>query len=238
MLPEFVIACDLGQVNDPTAICVVERRLLATGRTENAVNFAAFWAGGDGSPPVLRVPQVAYRHDVTHLERLPLGTPYTAVPDRVRTIEERVRQRWQALVWQATARLPALDEAPIALVVDQTGVGRPVLDILREHGLAVTGITIHGGDTVVRVAADEWRVPKRVLVGQVQAAMQTKRLRAAASLPDWPALKTELTNFKAKISLSGHDSYGAGGGAEDWRGGGAHDDLTLAVAMAVWWGES
>jgi hypothetical protein len=46
-------------------------------------------------------------------------------------------------------------------------------------------------------------------------------------------LKRELTNFKAKISLSGHDSYGAG---DDWRSS-KHDDLVLAVALGVWCGE-
>jgi hypothetical protein len=46
-------------------------------------------------------------------------------------------------------------------------------------------------------------------------------------------LRAELKNFRAKVSATGHDSYGAG---DDWRHGN-HDDLVLAVALSVWWGE-
>ena len=38
--------------------------------------------------------------------------------------------------------------------------------------------------------------------------------------------------FKVTLSASGHDSY-----ANDWREN-PHDDLVLAVALAVWLGES
>jgi hypothetical protein len=63
--------------------------------------------------------------------------------------------------------------------------------------------------------------------------LQTRRLRWATSLPEAVTLKAELNNFKAKISLSGHDSYGAG---DDWRENN-HDDLVLSVALGCWYGE-
>jgi predicted HD phosphohydrolase len=43
-------------------------------------------------------------------------------------------------------------------------------------------------------------------------------------------LKEELHNFEARISASGHATYGA---ADDWRQG-AHDDIVLAAALAAW----
>jgi hypothetical protein len=49
-------------------------------------------------------------------------------------------------------------------------------------------------------------------------------------------LRKELTNFKAKISLSGHDSYGAGSGTDEWREA-PHDDLVLSVALGIWYAE-
>src|SRR4051812_49673749 len=101
--------------------------------------------------------------------------------------------------------------------MDATGVGRPVVDLLREAGLDPVAVTIHGGDQVIRVSEREFRTPKRDLVGSVQAALQTRRLQAAEALPDWPVLKRELASFKAKISLSGHDTYGAGSSGDDWR---------------------
>ena len=45
----------------------------------------------------------------------------------------------------------------------------------------------------------------------------------------------ELLAFRVRISqLTGHDSYGAG---TDWRDGGAHDDLVLALACGAWYAE-
>ena len=234
MLPDYLIAVDLGQTTDYTAIAVAERRVLPTGRQEEVTNLAAYWSGGDGSPPLLRQPQRASHYDLVHLERVPLGTPYTELPGKLRAIEDGVRRRWVELVWERSARVAYADEAPVVTVVDQTGVGRAVTDLLREAGIDPVAVTITGGDQVVRVAAKEFRTPKRDLAGVVQVLLQTRRLRWAASLPEAATLKGELEGFKAKISLSGHDSYGAG---EDWRQN-RHDDLVLAVALGCWYGEA
>jgi hypothetical protein len=53
----------------------------------------------------------------------------------------------------------------------------------------------------------------------------------ASALPEAATLTEELQNFQMKVSLdTGHNSYGA------WREG-AHDDLVLALACALWCGE-
>jgi chitodextrinase len=93
----------------------------------------------------------------------------------------------------------------------------------------IHAITITGGDQVTRDGRDT-RVPKRDLVGVVQALLQTGRLRIAPDMPLTSVLLAELQNFKATISAAGHDSYGAGA---DWRAGN-NDDLVLAVALAAW----
>ena len=54
------------------------------------------------------------------LERLPLGTPYPQVVRRLRQIIDAVRQR--------AAR-------PAAVYIDATGVGKPVVDMLREGAI-------------------------------------------------------------------------------------------------------
>jgi len=158
------------------------------------------------------------RVDVGHLERPPLGTRYPAVVDRVARLAVALRTRTPA---------PAVQVA-----IDYTGVGRAVLDIFREVDLAgasLVPITIHGGSAVV---PDEggFHVPKRDLVGAVQALLQTGRLKVADALPEAATLAKEMTEFRVRIGLGGHDSYGV---ADDWREG-AHDDLVLAVAMACW----
>ena len=164
---------------------------------------------------------------VRHLERVPLGTSYPAVVGRV---GERVRA------------LRDLDVS-LALVVDQTGVGRPVVDLLRQAGLPcrLVSIMITAGQAVTRVEEKvRWvtevgfHVPKRDLVGCLAVLLQSERLRVAQELPEAQLLVQELLNFRVKISLAGRDTFGAG---EAWRDG-AHDDLVLAVALAAWYGEN
>ena len=115
------------------------------------------------------------------------------------------------------------------LVVDATGVGRPVVDMLSAAGLSPVPITIHGGDVVSRDGT-YWRVPKRDLVGALQVLLQTTRLKIAGQLRYADTLVQELLRFRVKISDQGHDSYGA------WRDG-EHDDLVLALAVACWYGQ-
>jgi hypothetical protein len=111
-------------------------------------------------------------------------------------------------------------------VIDATGVGRPVVDMIRQAKLEPVPITIHGGDQISY--ENGWRVPKRDLVSIVQVGLQTERLKFAAELPHVSTLVQELLAFRVKISEAGHDTYGS------WREG-AHDDLVLALACAVWW---
>jgi hypothetical protein len=71
------------------------------------------------------------------------------------------------------------------------------------------------------------RVPKRDLVSVVQVALQNRTLKIAEQLPEAETLSRELQNFTVKITDSANDVYGA------WREG-THDDLVLAVALALW----
>jgi len=113
------------------------------------------------------------------------------------------------------------------LVVDHTGVGVAVVDLFKDAHLDPIAITITGGDTVSR-DGNHYRVPKRDLVTTTQVAMQQGHLKFAATLPSLAILKAELSAFTYKLSNAGHDSYA------DWRER-EHDDLVLAVALAVWY---
>ena len=148
-----------------------------------------------------------------HLQRYPLGTPY---PQIVKAMQRLV----------AT---PAL--APnYTIVADQTGVGRPVIDQLRDAGLRVVPITITGGMAVTGDGREGFGVPKRDLVSSLQIVMQTGRLAFAEGLPELGVLVKEMQAFKVKITTAANDTYGA------WREG-DHDDLVLAAGMAAWYAE-
>jgi hypothetical protein len=124
---------------------------------------------------------------------------------------------------------PVLEDGAF-LVVDQTGVGVPVVDLLRQAGLRPIAVSIHGGDKATQ-DSNNWRVPKRDLVGVLQVLLQTGRLKVASKLKRGPVLQTEMLNFKVKIDpVTAHDSYSA------WRES-DHDDLVLSVALAAWLGE-
>ena len=126
-------------------------------------------------------------------------------------------------------RSPALAGGP-ALVIDQTGCGRPVFDMFQKARLKPIGVSIHGGDTVTRDGST-WKVPKRDLVGVLQVLLQTGRLKVASKLKLGSVLQAEMLNFKVKIDpVTAHDSYSA------WRDN-EHDDLVLATALACWWAE-
>lgn len=158
------------------------------------------------------------RYRVGHLQRYPLKTSYPAIVAAV-----------AALVRDLAGRDP---RPALRLVVDATGVGRPVVDLLRRERLPadLVDVTITGGDAVAQ-DGKAFRVPKRDLVSTVQVALQSERLKVASGLPDAATLTRELLAFQVKISIeTAHDSYGA------WREG-AHDDLVLATALAVWYGE-
>jgi hypothetical protein len=147
-------------------------------------------------------------YDVRYLERL-RNTPY---PSIVRRLDHLVK------------RLP---EKP-SMAVDATGVGRPVIDMIKDAHLPATvyPITLTGGDAVTRDGMER-HVPKRDVASIIAVLLQTGRLRIARGLKESETLLRELLNFRVKISLSGHDIY------EAWREQ-EHDDLVLAVGLAAW----
>lgn len=131
---------------------------------------------------------------------------------------------------EALMRSPAL-KGNASLVVDQTGVGVPVVDLLRKAGLRPVAISIHGGDKATNEGGT-WRVPKRDLVGVLQVLLQSGRLKVSSQLKLGPVLQAEMLNFKVKIDpVTAHDSYSA------WRES-DHDDLVLSVALACWFAET
>ncbi len=149
-----------------------------------------------------------------HLQRWPLRTPYpTIVTDTVRTVNSPQVQK-------------GLTKPMLA--IDATGVGAPVVDLFKRERMKaeLKPIQITGGDSVTRENGVT-RVPKRDLVSTAQVFLQSGRLKIAASLPEAGTLTRELQSFQVKITDAAHDTYGA------WREG-AHDDLVLAVTLALW----
>ncbi len=112
-----------------------------------------------------------------------------------------------------------------ALVVDATGVGRPIVDQLRQSVSEVIAVTITAGKDAT-FKDGMWYVPKPELVGALVAALENDRLKIASGLRYAAALVGELQSFRRQVTGAGRAAYGAETGA--------HDDLVVAVALAVW----
>jgi hypothetical protein len=186
---QTIVGLDLGQSADPSALAVVQAHGQdAKGRT------------------VWHVP---------HLQRWPLGTPYTQiVPD-------------------VAALVKQLDRP--TLIIDRTGCGAPVFDFFAAANLAVSelvGAMIHGGATMNRATPDVYSIPKRDLAGVVRTVWESGRVKIAKGLKESATLVRELQTFTVKINIAtGNESF------EAWRSR-DHDDLVFSVALALWYAEA
>ena len=154
------------------------------------------------------VDETAY--ELRHLERLPLGTPYPRVVEHI----------------AALTRLPELHRC-CELVVDGTGVGAPVVDLLREANLScpITGVSITSGEQA-QYGHRSSTVPKRDLIAALEVMLDEEELKIAAALPERRRLVDEFMSLKAAPTKTGHQTFGASGSN--------HDDLLIAISLACW----
>jgi len=203
---EYILGLDLGQSRDFSAWVLVERTKYDD--------------------------QLAKYH-VRHIDRI-RDQSYPAIVRHTATLVTALMATLRAS--QGDRRIAPQRPPRVSLIVDYTGVGRPVADLLTDADLGVEMqlVTITGADQTTQGESGDWRVPKRVLASTVQVGLQTTRLTIEPTLTLAKTLTAELQNFKVKIALNGHDSYGA---AEEWREGN-NDDLVLSLALALWWGDA
>ena len=152
--------------------------------------------------------RTVYRFDVRHLHRWPLKTPY---PQVVADVKELFADR------------------PLAgstLVLDETGVGRAVTDMVRAAGIraalrpySITSGSGYSGNSVA----------KKHLVGAIQAPLCDGRLRFAAGLALTPVLMKELQDYRVKVTADRNETFSS------WRER-DHDDLVMALALALFVG--
>jgi hypothetical protein len=193
----YTCGVDLGQAQDPTAIVVLE--------TEVTKRVFEDRHSGWLDHKVERA-----EHRVRHAERLPLHLPY---PDQV----AHVRHLMMA---------PQLPKKDTELVIDMSGVGRPVFEMFERDGLKPIGVQITAGLEEVRNGAQVWNVAKVLLVSRLQAALHAGDLKFAVGLSEADAFRQELSEFRMRFTDAGRMTFGAREGR--------HDDLVLALAVALW----
>ena len=258
-LNSYITGLDLGQRSDPSAIAVLNRRMIKVDTalepvtTESKVTVRPFDTGLDiahghskaaKAPPVDRL---VSRYDCSLLQRFDIQTPYPNIVERVCGLTQRSELEYSTLV------------------VDWTGVGTGIVDyfvkarrepvtcpkckgdLTAEPCLTCRGegkiklkanvrpVLITSG-TKWSIDGNGWRVSKQELVSVVQILVQQvlpdglPRLIIDPSLPFAREAVSEFKSFKFKITESANITY------EHWREG-SHADIVMSIAIACWVGE-
>jgi hypothetical protein len=201
----FIMGVDLAQSPDFTAITVLGRKIK---------DEAGRWI------PEARVldPYMKYLvfFDLRLCERLPLGTTYPEVIERLKAVVNSGEMFSRS-----------------TMVVDATGVGLPVFqELVKEKPCKMVGVQITGGSKVTEdkdAEVEFYNVPKMQLVSALQVLIQGERLKIAPGLEFSDTLKDEILNFRVKVTESANVKL------EAWREN-QHDDLVLSLALAAWYG--
>src|SRR5688500_18427666 len=199
MAGSVTIGVDIGQRIDPTAIAVIEREE----RIEQVKDVET------GANQERRV----WHHTTRHLERLPLGTPYPDVADRLATVAARVTERTGSRRY---------------LYLDATGVGEPVVDVLKDHKVRarVVPVFFTYGDRRSTEHTGQITLGKAYLVSRMQALLQEKPLHPPPRHPEAETMTRELLDYESRVDKNANDTYGA------FRVG-THDDLVTALGLAT-----
>lgn len=197
---DYCFSQDLGKLGDYSAYVLTETRTRVRSRTEEIRPF------GDGNESDVIYPEIIVRW----LERKQV--PYDVVIDDART---------------RLSDLRLIDNC--AHLIDITGVGQPVWDMMVRQGMSPIGISFTGGFKT-NSADYGYTVPKEDLISSLQLALRNRHLKFADGLDQElvAQIRHEFATFVPK------PKPGGGTGYEAWREK-DHDDIILALAMNVWW---
>lgn len=186
---DFFAGIDVGQVNDWTAMSVIERVQAVPRANVHRTVLEEAKAEAKATPT---------RLDLVHLERIPLGTFY---PRQVEIIATLLQQ-------------PVL--SGVTSYMDVTGVGRGPFDMLKAANVRnLHGIMITGSRGEAKPQPYGWSVGKAELVNGLQIEMQTGRLGFAEDLELADTLERELMEFRVQINTHGHQEFKAREGQND-----------------------
>jgi hypothetical protein len=97
--------------------------------------------------------------------------------------------------------------AETKLIIDGTGVGRPVADMFKWHGVTPWCVTATAGiEQTIDTAARTANVPKLLLISRIQSLLFEGRLKVHDRIDEAPAFLAELRDFRVEYSASGRVS--------------------------------
>lgn len=213
-MPNFTVGLDLGQSRDFSALVVAERVHVIVPPSEDIPPLDAYTYGDR---------DVVDEYHVRFVQTWKLGTPYDVVVDDVAELMQTPAFRRRAV-----------------LCFDATGVGGAVSDLLsaayRQGRLGdhwpkrfnlVAGFSSRALEKGGR-SAGGGSVHKGDLVARLVRLHETGRIVVPPGLPGAEDLVKQLRAFKLKQNArTGNVTYEAARESD-------HDDLVIALALAVW----
>lgn len=187
----YYLSVDLGEVNDYTAISVLEQ--------------VYEWKVKD---PMFRDPadvknnKLLSRYHVVWIERM--RQSYPDVQDRIKTLIESNELKFET-----------------ELIVDATGVGRAVIDNMRRKKLNPIAITITGGNQVTRtdegynVPKRDLSAALQFVFQSQRIKFADFPETDVYQTPSKEVIIRELQSFTVRINRHAHDQYEAAAGVHD-----------------------
>jgi hypothetical protein len=163
------------------------------------------------------------------VERVPGATAADPVSHRLKWI-----YRWPSATAYAKviagagamleALVPAADLA--AVVVDVSGVGKAVLDLLEQQGISarIEHVQVTSGERASQDASG-WRCPQRDLIGLVQLLLGQGLLTLPRGLALTPVLVGQLDAWRVRARSRERLELEA------------EEDLAVALGLAAWYGQ-
>lgn len=158
-------------------------------------------------------PIESLRYDLLFLVKFPLRLSY---PKIVKNIKDFIDEFFSV-------------SKDYLMIVDYTGVGRPIVDLFRESNIDVVALNIIGGNSVNWNNDKQVNVPKKELISSLQIVLQEKRIRIADDVYHLEDLKREFINFRGSFTSHGNAKFGGIIGS--------HDDIVLSIGLPIWFGE-
>ena len=145
------------------------------------------------------------------MKQFPIGTPYLeVVPELVKLCNH-----------------PQIAHHG-ALVVDATGHGECVVELIQRERLPVSflAVNVTSGD---HVTSTRWgrNVPKRELITRTDLLFEQSHVHIASDAGDTGILQDELLQYESTTSQDGHTTYAPADSLTD--------DTVMALSLAGWW---
>jgi hypothetical protein len=212
---------DIGQKQDHSAIVVAEVAERDSERVYRGIDHMIHPA-----------PESVYT--IQRLQRLPLGTPFTAVVNEVVELTAAVHEMEVQL--RKEGRLTPYEHSlSVDIFVDATGLGAPIVELLQNainsksktHRAMIHPVVFTYGDRYVR-GGYEGRgdsLGKGYLVSRLQILLEQERLLLPKRSPDIDAMLEELRLYEIRMTENANEQYGA-------FLVGTHDDMVTALGLA------